>query len=628
MSRKPIGAWLGDYFDQVAGVPPPSVSLWGAKPSLLAQFFAGLFFAARCLSPLQHIKRWQRTHKRSDKSRPDFEARDTEVYFITIFALAAALYAVLWWIPPIGPLWSFGFADGGRTVAVVLHLLLRTFAAIVFFESFVWVSYYLLWRNFAEPVFTLFHPAEYFVLFPLMLGIQCFSIALWQGQPVFPIFVALLGGPGDDKPIVAVLSQYFMVVIIANLLSMFPTTKFRASPLFNLIGAGDVVARKMVPALLRAERDTTARHLHVYSLGTADDAVRAIRDQSVRVHLFDGSREQAEKEVLKRVLANGSPAIIASPSNSHFRYLMALNAAGVRFAVEKPITSLPQEIKVFIDSPAVFRDRMFALSYYGLEKALPLTYLLTGNHHFESFLKIEGGDSRPIHFAAPELLRALGKLKSFRIDLVETAERSPTADSRAWTEEGGPHGLLFETMIHVLLLAHKLLQQQGKSIAPFAPAMIGGASTEAVVADATTFLRFDGTIDGIEIALACGKYADAGNAKRGGSAVYEHGRIDFDFDALRCSVQLDNGRSATLRVSEPWCAVNYAVQMDLVDKFFKSGWTDIRFDDFEDQVVVLRWIRDAVLQIGETFSYGPDGAGFDRLATALSTKAEPGPTAT
>lgn len=629
---------LADYFRKTGGPPPRTAWLWGATPSILAWTIAHLFFLLRCVSPLQHLKqfaRWRAQKEATRKTRkgaveinqqrPNFEARHTELYFLIYLAVVAAIFFVPTWPMP-ALLHEAGFVPLSPSAARWILVVAKWLAVISLVETLVWISYYLVWRNFAEPGYSLYHPAEYFALLPVILVLQCIDIAILSGEGIGTVILTM-GNARDGSGAVSLLGQYYIVVIIANLLSMFPATRFKAPTAINIIGAGDVVANRMAPALLDGVGRLTPAHIQVFTVNGPDDLSRAIETSGIEV-IYPNSGlplDRAEASLIDRIVASGAPTIVASPSESHFRYILELNATGRRFAVEKPISVLRQEIDVFLKTPDIFKDRMFALSYYGLEKALPLTYFLSANYHYQDFLEISGpalqDQASPLlHIEAPRLLRRLGALKDLRVDLIEGLERSPTAGRRAWTERDGPEGLAFETMIHPLIIAHKLLACAGSSIDHFAPIIKAGQSSDSVTESAVTYLGFTGTVNSgseqrIAVQLHCAKYADKRTTRRNGMATFEHGSVSFDFDKKTCAVSLSSKHGAVIAVKEKY-RNNYAIQMELVARFFTSGWTDIRYDDFVDQMAVLAWLLKTDLNVPQTVKYGRD-VGFSALKAEL-----------
>lgn len=594
---------IGSYLDKVAGKPPTSVWLWDRRASSLTLFFTRLFIAARWLSPLQHIKaiyriRIQRKIDASsneamrirNKSRQNFEASYTEYYFLAALCLLLAFQAINHFI--VG--------------SAVSHWSIQLVSLLLFAESFFWLSYYLLWRNFSEPGYTLYHPAEYFVLFPIVILVNIASYS--SGFNVDPVkALAMFAGTGKDKAaLVSVLNSYYFVIILANLLSMFPRTTFKQPVVINIVGAGDVVRNKIIPALLKDGTRLTAQHIAVHTLKGAGPELEGGDVMGCKVLVAEN-----EAEIVKKIGESGTPAIIATPSEHHFTYISALKRAGLRFAVEKPLSILPAEIDAVLSELESFSPWMFALSYYGLEKALPLSYLLAPNYHFETFLEISGdsitgSDRATLRFDGSAYAERLGRLKSVRIDLLEGAERSPRSGHRAWTETTGTRGLAFETMIHPLVLLSKFLRQQGLAIGDFRPDTITGTSALALNPQSATFLLYTGQIPhgGGEIAieLACGKYIPEEDLKRSGAADFENGTLSFDFDQQTCTIALRTGETARIGVRARFMG-KYDVQTNLARKFFQEGFYDVRYDDLPDQVEALRWLRHHRAEVIARFSY-------------------------
>ena len=477
--------------------------------------------------------------------------------------------------------------------------------AVSLLETFTWISYYLLWRNFAEPRYTLYHPAEYFVLLPVVIALQALDLAILHREDV-GIILLLMADARDEGPTAArVLGQFYLVVIIANLLRMFPETRFKAPTVVNIIGAGQVVTRRIVPAFLRPEGRLTPAHIHVHTVEPMGDVDAALVGAGVKI--FPGDPEKdllgLEESIICRVVASAAPAVIASPSPRHFAYAVALSNAGLRFAIEKPLSIYPDELRALRENRAMFDPCMFALSYYALEKALPLTYLLSANHHYADFLCFATGAEAPVKIDRCDvtgLTAALGPLESLRVDLLEGSARSPTGMQRRWTEENGVRGLAYETMIHPLTVAQKLLSASGHSLSQFVPERSSGRSDEAREEGAVTFLRLDGQVRSdtqasVGVTLTCGKYMPAHLLRRGGTTVFRNGVVSIDFDSRTCAVELSSGAVTTISVSERY-AFNYAVQMELVSRFFDQGWKGGRFDDLDDQLVVLEWLAGANLE--------------------------------
>ncbi len=387
---------------------------------------------------------------------------------------------------------------------------------------------------------------------------------------------------------------------------MFPRTKFKKPIVMNIVGAGDVVEKKMLPALLKEGTRLTPEHLSIYTL-IDERNVPDHRDYSgVRVDSLE-----SESEIIKRLLESDAPTIIATPSEHHFSYMSSLQRAGMRFAVEKPISILPAEIDAILTEIDRFSASIFSLSYYGLEKALPVSYVLAPNYHFEGFLTISGdsltGQDKPtLRFDCSAYLEELGPLRSLQVDLLEGVARSPTAEARAWTEISGTRGLAFETMIHPLIVLSKFLRQQEVSLQAFQPDVITGTSMSATNPRSATYLHYSDLIpreaESIEVELSCGKYIPEADLKRSGLGIFENGCVEFDFDSQSCSIRLNSGKAIHIAVAKRFTG-KYDIQMNLVRKFFQEGFYDVRYDDLEDQLAVLSWLRRHQSNVVKSFVY-------------------------
>lgn len=387
----------------------------------------------------------------------------------------------------------------------------------------------------------------------------------------------------------------------------------------NIVGAGDVVANRLVPALVGPPGLVPAARVRVHTIGAADSFVERLRRLGVHVQVHDhaGSRAANQQDIIAGLVADACPVIVATPSDSHWVYVDAVTKVGLRCVVEKPLTSVPGEVRILRRRLGELRHLVFALSYYGLEKALPLSYCLAQNDRFARFLDIDvaaGNGSRPAgsERTLHQMVAELGAPRSLRVDLIEGAERSPSGAQRAWTER--PNGLAFETLIHPLIVAQKFAKHVAASLAEFHPVTRAGSYREAATPGATTFLRLDGQIGSASVALTTGKYADASSQRRRGEACFANGTLAFDFDAMTADLRLIDGARASVRVRDTF-AGRYAVQARLALDFLEHGWASDRFDDLDDQMSVLGWLCAEPLLPVERFEYGP--SDFTALASML-----------
>lgn len=639
------------YYEKVGGNPSKTVWVWHDQPSYLAKKVVLAFRFFRFLSPLQHIKKIKRNKKGTsgkverNQLRPNFHARNSEKYFWNIAIVLSTFYFG-------GEVFNWIAESYGAHVLNDLHYLRsltnnvisygfvvfvwKTFLLVFAIETFTWMSYYLFWRNFAEQNYTLYHPIEYFVMFPLVLYVQvlCFSFLL-HSEPM-KIILNMLGGAENSIAWLRLLGVYYLVVVIVNLRTMLPKTNFKAANVINIIGAGDVVANnRLAHALLRKENPAglTPEHLNIYTTNGNDSSIKQLQDLGVVPLVLDHgeNHKMRERSIIKKLNASGAPTIIATPSESHFRYMSALNAIGQRYAVEKPISNMRYDINLLAKNSEKYKQNMFALSYYGLEKALPITYLLEGNYHYEKFLSVSGdsldssrsNDESYLRAEMPAVMDNLGQLKKLRIDLLEGVERSPISEKRQWTD------LVFETFIHPLIITQKFIEYAcQKDISILTDFTIAtGTSLHPSSGGKETFIMLDGKISPedkmeteISITLTAGKYIPNRLLNRSGVAEFENGNIEFNFDTMSAEIIYKNTdhKHVSLAVRSEYRRQKYSIQSDLMMEFFAHGWIDIRYDDFEDQLTVLDWILKNDLNPAPADKFEYDASNTNALSERIS----------
>ncbi|MFN3465134.1 MAG: Gfo/Idh/MocA family oxidoreductase [Terricaulis sp.] len=501
-------------------------------------------------------------------------------------------------------------------------MAMRIVTAVLLFESFVWLSYYCLWRNFMEPNYTLYHPAEYLVLFPVIVAVQVLSIARLLSAEVGQVTGWMLGGQANETYPLGLIGWFYVAILLSNLRGMIPRPSFKRNSNTMVIGAGDVAMKRLLPAMRRIMKAGPFK---------ANVVVHSLSDLRLRTmeHPFELILRESTEAILADARVGAGAAIITTPSDKHMVYVRPLVESGLRVVCEKPLSSVRAEIDELQARRGAYRDNVFALSYYVLEKALPLTFFLEGNRAFLKYLCISRTDTAGMReitgdAAVDEVQRfraALGEPRSISIRVVEGLENSPTSGSRAWTE--APGGLMFETAIHPLLLMVKaqraLAPGQWNSIGEFLqvfkPQRLCGRSLEAARADATTFLRMrQAAAQGTpEIDITVAKYAPQAERSRRGEIRCARGSLRFDFDEKTLNAQLA-GQAWALSLSiRPEFSENYDVQTDLALRFIRDGWNSSRFDDFDDQIDVLSWmsLRAAQYESGVTFTYSSRGRQAD-----------------
>src|SRR5207244_1763479 len=113
----------------------------------------------------------------------------------------------------------------------------------------------------------------------------------------------------------------------------YPPLRSRGAESIGIVGAGEVVRERLVPALLSA--GYRRGDIAVLTNDAADVlAMRSTVGDTHRVKVRCAT-EAAIGEWLRRQRV---PTLIATPPDSHLRYARLLAGAALPFAVEKPIT--------------------------------------------------------------------------------------------------------------------------------------------------------------------------------------------------------------------------------------------------------------------------------------------------
>ncbi|MFE9576312.1 hypothetical protein ACFYO1_08010 [Nocardia sp. NPDC006044] len=576
-----LEATVSSTAQRVSTRPTVSSYTWGGRRSPLAFMIFHTFFLVRLLSPLQWLKFRVRQRVRANppttNMRPDFPAAYTEWYFLGVLALALSAYLVrhntTLRLP--GPV-----AD-----------VLRVLGWILLIECVVWMLYYLMLRAFVERYYTIFHPAEYMLMFPLTLVIQTLLLSDVTGYGVIYILQTFTGSPavgGVFGTTLAVFRYLYLGAAITVVLSSHPGIATRPAQNISVIGAGDVTVNRILPALktLGYARD----EILIASLDDPETAAarRAI-GKDARLQITEPDK------VLETALREHAPTVIASPTFAHFTQLVTLATAGIPFAVEKPITAQRSEREILRAQGDSIMACGFALSYYSLEKGLPLTYLMDPLPSYLPFLAASepgllGGQ------ALHSLREELGPVRSVRVELLEGASRSPSGFGRLWTEVPGTLHTFIETTIHPLLMMRHIIGPgsivwQQCALGRYAPRAQQVAAEYGQLI-APTWIEATGTHGSIDLSFLVAKHLPDDRAHRAALIEYAGGKVTCDFDSRRAEFRDTAGND------RGWIAIdndrfggryrqNYAVQMEMFMNFAINGWGAVRFDDFVRQLDAL-----------------------------------------
>lgn len=562
--------------------------MWGGAPSVITGFILYSYVLLRLLSPLQWVKVAYRRRRRepshadmppaalslqnepapppqghrarsTSNVRPDVPPIVTELYFLTVLAVLITLYSAA---PSVREL---------RGHTPLLSSPLEVLSSLFALESFSWITYYLLIRQISERRFTIYSPAEYLFTLPFVVAVQCFAIAIAISASPRTILLDLMGKGGLHGwfgTISPVLSFVYLSVALVTLLSSYPRVEIRLPETIAVIGSGDVVRNRVLPAL--AWHDLKPREVKVLT----PDFSAPRKLTGFRVMPFETS-----EGIIKWLRSERLPTIVASPTSSHMHYILSLWPLRTPFAVEKPLSLRPEEWRRLKRNPR-WRENLFPLSYYSLEKALPLTYALTGEPAFAQYLNVTGIDRLSIQ----ERIELLGKLKSVTVSLIESRDRS----SRLWTEDSGKLADLGELAIHPLvLLAHliegdPLLSELDTCKTGIYEPRRAELARQGVALSPTS-ISFTAKSHDIGIYCTVAKYAES--EIRDLLAQYEAGTMSVDFDRRELRIEQPGLTPVSVQVKPS--IPNYGVLMGLFRSFILDPEAGVRVTDLDEQLRAL-----------------------------------------
>ena len=533
--------------------PSPNALKWaGQEISILSNILLWTLWLCRVFSLLQIAKLIYRKiitvlHVGStDKNatRPNVPPMFCEIYFI-LWALVFGLGYFLGW----------------------QSKLLDALAYYYLFESFVWLLYYTVFRRFYEENYSIYHEMEYFSVVILLVPTQAFAFTNLFDMSFGSILISLMGAGGDTVPLpMKLFGTLFSAIVIGMIITAFPAERVKKEKKtyrLRIIGNGDVVQNRMYPALLAA--DATADAIKIYDLGESQQSTE---------QLCLRSTDEALTKEITRDLDSKSVVFVATPSYAHMGYLKSLLADKTGLIVmEKPITCKREELNQVeaLLADGDIRDRLFFLSYYVLEKALPLTYLVRDNEAYAKYLDID--DKQSLH----NWRFRLGALQSADVHIVEGE------DSRAWTYEEAHGGHVIETFIHNVLIA----------------SLLCGLPTtwkQVEMQEQPSFVELSAISHNTKIHLSMRKNAPIEEKTRTAAFTFAHGKITLDFDDCSAKIYFEDlDKTTNISVKSRYCT-KYHVQMEMVKSVATGELLSDGFDGLYNQIPVLRWLLDLAEQ--------------------------------
>ena len=560
-----VGVWSFKTFFAISTKPEKTSYIWARRTrSLLATIVLWVVWAGRLLSIFQWCKygyrrlgKWFKFgYVENDSGRPDVPPKLGEFYFCFLMGLFAVTHLMKITCP-----------------------FLVTVSYYYIFESCVWVMYYTVFRRFFELGYTIYHQLEYILTIAIIIPTQALCFARIYSMSFKEVFMSLLGMGDETTPLPIIIFGFFLsAIVIGIVISTFPTENIKEGikkAKMIIIGCGDVVKSRLYPALINSK----------YSTAISCYDIKEI-DQIPSCHQYNDSAE-IQKACLEDI-KQGSILWIETPPNSHLEYTeYAINNGAGLVIVEKPIAISKEDIKEFkkIVEKTSTRNKLFFLSYYILEKALPLTFL--ANIGKEESKKRVGFYKKYLDISGEPLVMCwkqfLGKLKLIKVDIIEGK------DDREWIENNG--GQLYETFIHHMLIAVQFCglpveydDKTGEKKEFWeCVEFVNGENNEAI---REISLKAQGGNAVIDLLMR------KNDAEKTRMAIleFENGSICADFDKKNAVIHFTHMKAdCEIKVKDEF-SQNYNVLVDMVGRVYSKEELSKDVDGFENQIDILRWL--------------------------------------
>lgn len=550
---------FGDIFSKISTRPNPDSVMWlGRERSIIATILLWGLYVCRLFSLLQIIKfiyRREPTDKNTNKGTNEEKSKDTdkgakrpnfphmycEIYYILWFILLLTLYLL--------------DIHGPISNALVIYCL---------FESIVWVVYYTIFRRFYEEKYAIYHELEYLTILIIVLPLQALGFAnLYHGA--FDHTMRGLLGSGDGAPIlITFLGVLFGAIVISMIISAFPTERVKKRPLkIRIVGGGDVVSKRLYPALQDAHSSQNV--VKVFDLESYKEQ---LSEELNYVDYFE--TEDKLRSKLSDDIDDNTIVWVETPTSAHIKYLKYLIDSDVRIiALEKPISYRADEIGVVKDIIAKQekRDKVFFLSYYALEKALPLNMLHLYNEKYEKYLNMDD------KYFVRNWRMYMGPLTNAEVIIHEGR------DHRTWVQSEG--GQIYETFLHNLILASLIVGR------PFEwdNAILTQDKNEDVES-----VTLSASIMGASINLSQKKGVSDVEKCRYAKFEFSYGSIEVDFETQRAKMRLNQlDKTINISIKESY-RKRYSIMVDLVLRCYEGEFSSHEVDGLENQIECLEWI--------------------------------------
>lgn len=571
MIIKKVIAAIRKTMDEVSTPPNKTSYYWKNSFSLISWIVLNSLYLARCFSLLQWIKYIARKGKQKDdeSKRPNVPSYVVEVYYL---ALSIVFIGVVWWWEYIPPCWD-SFIKG---------------AAIYFLaESIIWVLYYFFFRRFFEEKYAIMHTLEYIVTFPFVIILQACCLNLITGLGVTRV-TSMLINPDANTPLpILAISVIYTAVILGLIISNLPTENIKEKGDYRyhllIVGYGEVVKGKLLNAVAKkAEEDENYKNVAIYDFKFVEpveledgEKNKKKKRSKMDLHKYEiKPDDQNEIELFRKRILASNILWIATPPLSHLQYVEPYYNRIKMVVVEKPITIYRNELELFrrIHSGD---SNIFCLSYYYLEKALPLTFLYSPCAFYEKYLDFNDSNRQNTLSS----FERFGKLKSLVLKLFEEL------DNRESVGKNGGH--LFETFLHLAVLARMVIGEDFDFRDPV------WNIEDTARHDMSHIHCIGNAIDtSVHFDLEMRKdLKSVEQRERKGTLTFDNGTIDVDFDEQEVIGKSKKGEELfKIRTKQEYKDTKYSIQVDMVMRCFEEGIRPSVIDGSYLQIKTLEWL--------------------------------------
>lgn len=421
--------------------------------------------------------------------------------------------------------------------------------------------YYAIFRRFFEENYSIYHVLEPLTIILLIIPTQAIAISnVYSNISFSTAILVLIGNDDGNIPLLYnILGAVYVAIVISIIISNLPIESIKSTRVNHLvIGNGDVVKYRLLPALT--------------DLGEKEIIVFKKNADELELPDYHANILSSYKD-LKQHINENSVIWISTPSNAHVKYLTnCIQSIAKLIVVEKPITDNIKDLDLVCDiiNDSKKRNKLFFLSYYLLEKALPLIYFKRRNNIYRKYLYFDN-EAEILKWSEKQ-----EKLLEISVVIIEGE------DKRSWTFE--KNGQIIETFIHNVLIATEFCGL---------PDTWGNCNINSNTPksfDKPLEIAINSIKQGTKIHLILKKNEMRENCKRYAKLIYQTVEIYADFDSEEVSIKTKDGLCiGNISVKNEF-KQKYSIQTDLVKRCYLDEIKPNEADGLFSQCDVLRWL--------------------------------------